>query len=342
MDADRMLDVVDLCLALDTQAADVYSRLSGASRDMELERFWLEMAEAEKGHIAFWDSVKTVLDDLRLPDIFDDPAQVARELEQLISRSIALTARWEATGSFDDAVALAFRLECAMAHPAFATFYHTVGPLVGVPNPADDYEQHLRHFVRMMAAYGKETPELELLSENLQSLWQTNLALTELVTIDALTQLLNRRGFFIFANQLAYLAQRNKENVAVLLLSINELHAINDQYGHFKGDQVLREVANVLTANLRRSDVIGRYGGGEFIILFPAIRSDAVERVAEKLQAQIELAEPGRIPVTVSIGVGQDKIVFDPGAELDALIARADRCLEWAKSSGKKPAVRCE
>ncbi len=342
MDADSILDVANLCLALDLKASEIYPRLAQSSRDIELERFWLEMTEAEKKHIAFWQGAKTAMSEYRLPDLFDDPARVGRELEQLLTRITTLAARWEATRSFGDALALAFRLEFAMAHPAFVMFYHTLGPLVTVANPAESYELHLNHFLQMMEAYGKETPELELLGENLRNLWQTNQALTELVTIDGLTRLLNRRGFFIFANQLAYLAQRNKENIALLILAVDDLHSINDRYGHSKGDRVLKEVADLMTASLRRSDVVARYSGGEFIVLFPSIRSDAVAYVAEKLRSLVEQAEPAGVCVTVSIGVTQDRIIFDPGAELDSLIGRADRCLERAKLSGSRPAVCCE
>ncbi len=94
MDTDRILDVADLCLALDRKAGEIYSRLAESTRSLELGRFWLELAEQAQSQIPFWDSVKAVMAEYRLPDIFDDPIHTCQELTQLLSRVSALAECW--------------------------------------------------------------------------------------------------------------------------------------------------------------------------------------------------------------------------------------------------------
>ncbi len=339
MNDDRVLEIADLCLAIEKKAAETYAKFAESSSGRDLQQFWLEMVDAEKSHITFWNGVEAVAKEHPLPHIFDDPEPIRNELEQLGLRISALSGRWEASKCMDDASALAFRLEFAMAHPAFAMFFHTLGLLAGPANPEYDYDLHINHFVHVMTHYWQVTPELQLLAETLQSQWQTNKVLTKLVTLDGLTGLLNRQGFYIFARQLAYLAHRNKENIAVLIIDVDGLKELSDLHGASKGDDVLKGVAEVVKSSLRRSDVVGRYRGEAFIILFPAIQPESLQQVAEQLRYQIEIAKPGNLSVTVSMGAAQGKIHFDPEAELDPLIAKADKCLDSAKASGRNRIV---
>ncbi len=342
MNDDHVLDIADLCLAIDKKAFLMYSRIADSSSDPELRTLWREMAEAEKGHITFWDSVKTTAAEHPLPDIFDDPAQVQNELEQLLFKIAEPSERWEVSRSLGDAFVLAFRLEFAMAHQAFAMFYQTLGQLAGAANPQYDYDLHLNQFIHMAARCGKELPALELLGEALQKEWRTNQAMTQFVLLDALTGLLNRRGFAIFAKQMSYLAQRTREHVAVLIVELDDWQGIIDRHGHPKGDQVLKGIADVLRGNLRRSDVVGRYSGTEFSILLPGIQANVLQRLAEQLLYQIGIAKPGNVQVTVSICAAQGQIRFTPDTELEPLIAKAARCLTSAKAGGKNRVVYSE
>jgi len=141
---------------------------------------------------------------------------------------------------------------------------------------------------------------------------------------DPLTGLLNRRGF----------DARVCEGApgAMLMLDIDGFKAVNDRYGHGVGDTVLRDAAVILTATLRRRDVLARLGGEEFGVFLPGLTigdaREAAERlrsaVAGQLRAQTE-------PVTVSVGVAMSR----PGLARDALIAEADRGLYAAKQGGR-------
>jgi len=226
-----------------------------------------------------------------------------------------------------------------MLHPAFELLYHTLKPLNGESDPEGIYDLHINRFIRMFVHYSDVSPELELLGETLRSLWERNKTLTKLVMIDSLTGLLNRRGFLILAKQLSFLALRNNENMGLLMIDIDKFKKINDAYGHPKGDKVIQGVAKSLKTSVRKSDIVGRFGGEEFIVLFPAIKPDALYKIAETIRAAVEKAHPVGIPVTISIGVKQGLMGPNPEKELFSWIAKADRRLYQAKAKGRNCVV---
>ena len=165
----------------------------------------------------------------------------------------------------------------------------------------------------------------------------------EIATTDALTGLFNRLAFFEQFERLAAQAARDRLWMAVALLDVDHFKPYNDRYGHVRGDACLREVARALKGEFRRpSDMVGRYGGEEFIGLFYDVRPDAVRALGEQLRAAVQAlriehlgAPTGR--VTVSVGV----VAFqaNEGEALAASVQRADRALYEAKERGRNRVV---
>lgn len=152
---------------------------------------------------------------------------------------------------------------------------------------------------------------------------------------DDLTQLLNRRGFFTIGNRELARARRQHEGFAILMLDIDYFKQVNDRYGHACGDEVLREVAQRCRKNTREVDVLGRYGGEEFVIVLANVSYEPARIVAERLRAYIAATPVGTangpIPVTISIGVA----LLDDATTLEALVQRADGALYNAKRNGR-------
>ncbi|MEB0093606.1 sensor domain-containing diguanylate cyclase [Pseudomonas sp. CCI4.2] len=154
-------------------------------------------------------------------------------------------------------------------------------------------------------------------------------------TLDSLTGLPNRRGFDLLALKAMQEAQRETKPLAALLLDLDHFKSLNDNHGHLAGDDVLVGFASDLRSCLRRSDIICRWGGEEFIILLKETDSDHAQSVAEKIRT---LAEQHRytffgtpLRVTVSLGLTQ----WQSNDTLHSLIARADRALYRAKQAGR-------
>lgn len=157
-----------------------------------------------------------------------------------------------------------------------------------------------------------------------------------LATTDSLTGLHNRRSFFDMAQRLYEHAIRYHRPLSAVMLDIDHFKQINDSFGHAIGDQVLRSMADTCVGTLRTIDVVGRYGGEEFVILLPETDLTGARLVAERMRQQV-LAEPvptdrGALAITVSLGVSE---IAPTCHSLEQLIDYADQALYAAKQGGR-------
>jgi two-component system cell cycle response regulator len=160
---------------------------------------------------------------------------------------------------------------------------------------------------------------------------------------DVLTGWYNRRYLQVRIKEELARARRNGSPLTCLMLDIDHFKRVNDALGHAAGDEVLRELAQQIEAQIRATDVAARYGGEEFVILLPDTSAESGQMLAERIRLAIA-NEPFHVegnvslPVTVSIGIAtarprrEDDDFKTAG---DALIARADVALYKAKSSGR-------
>jgi diguanylate cyclase (GGDEF)-like protein len=153
-------------------------------------------------------------------------------------------------------------------------------------------------------------------------------------TTDALTGLLNRRGFLDAADRLIALQTYKSGPVSVLMFDLDHFKSINDRFGHAVGDEALRLFASVISKNMRASDIIGRLGGEEFAAVLPGTGTEAAaaaERVRSAFEFSRLVVEEHRVPVTVSIGIAS----ASKKAEVHFLLGRADSALYVAKARGR-------
>ncbi len=160
-------------------------------------------------------------------------------------------------------------------------------------------------------------------------------------THDVLTGCLSRGAAIDFLTRELARGQREKTNVGIALADVDHFKKINDRYGHLTGDSVLQEIAQRMLKGVRQYDCVGRYGGEEFLIVFPTSDESGTLRQTERIRRGIESAAvrtpEGDIPVTASFGVA----AADSSREQNAaeLLNIADAALYRAKSLGRN---RCE
>lgn len=156
--------------------------------------------------------------------------------------------------------------------------------------------------------------------------------LQEIATTDSLTGVLNRREFDrLLATEYEKMKRYQTSGLSIIFFDVDRFKRVNDQFGHLVGDRVLTEVANVVTAKLRRSDIFARWGGEEFVILAHG-NLDKVHRLAEKLR--LILAEHSFLDlehITCSFGVAE----FSEKEPVMETIEKADRALYAAKTNGR-------
>jgi diguanylate cyclase (GGDEF)-like protein len=184
--------------------------------------------------------------------------------------------------------------------------------------------------------------------------------LRELVVRDALTGLYNRHYFNYRLNSEIQRAKRYGRSLSLLILDVDDFKKYNDEHGHLAGDALLRSLADILKAHIRRSDdklsyevdIACRYGGEEFAIILPesvsaqgVVAAERLRRrvetigavsVAERIRKKIEQTQQEKDPMTVSIGVSSYP---EHGVEIDSLIRAADDAMYLAKRRGKNRVV---
>jgi len=158
----------------------------------------------------------------------------------------------------------------------------------------------------------------------------------EMSTTDYLTEVSTRRYFLERFSEEIRRSMRHKSNLSFLMLDLDHFKEKNDRFGHLVGDVILKEVARILKGNLREIDIIGRYGGEEFIIVLTGIGKEEAFKVAgrirENIEGEIFKAYDEVVSTTVSIGVS---LFPDDGIDMESLIESADRALYKAKETGR-------
>jgi two-component system cell cycle response regulator len=157
-----------------------------------------------------------------------------------------------------------------------------------------------------------------------------------MMTFDGLTQIYNKRYFHETLEREISRSRRYGRELGLLLFDIDHFKQKNDTFGHLAGDTILKDLAMVVRAKLRREDVFARVGGEEFAVLTPEVGMRGIREVAEKIRAVVEASvfrfEKHLIPTTISVGASVWLGGEDTG---DQLYQRADTGLYAAKQGGR-------
>lgn len=191
-----------------------------------------------------------------------------------------------------------------------------------VIKPIENNEGNVSHIVWMMEDFTERK--------------QTEERLIKLSTIDSLTNVSNRRHLFTLSRKAFDYSTRYGNPFSILLMDIDHFKTINDTYGHLIGDEVLRQLAHLVSQNIRDADIFGRYGGEEFMITMPNTSLRQAKLAAENLRKliaghEITLQEI-KLNTTVSIGISEWEVKKEAFQDI---INRADQALYIAKNTGR-------
>lgn len=178
------------------------------------------------------------------------------------------------------------------------------------------------------------------LKESFRKIRNLNKKLRFLASYDKLTGCLNRRAFFSFLENDIKRLKRTKTHLSIIMIDLDYFKSINDTYGHMVGDVVLGNVAKVINSSIREIDLIGRYGGEEFLVLLTDCDLKGGTVVAEKIRKVVEnykitIDKEEELRVTISAGVSE----YIPGESVDNFLERTDRALYQAKNRGRNQVI---
>jgi diguanylate cyclase (GGDEF)-like protein/PAS domain S-box-containing protein len=169
---------------------------------------------------------------------------------------------------------------------------------------------------------------------------QQNKELSYLATHDPLSGCLNRRSFSEQFEPQFNIAKRNNSELSCIMVDLDHFKSVNDNYGHARGDEVIKMLSKILKTCTRKIDLVGRYGGEEFCLVFPGISEEMAITVSERIRLEIqEKSEKrfnGQPRVTASIGVSS---MSGNPKNPDDLVNKADQALYVAKESGRNQVV---
>lgn len=175
--------------------------------------------------------------------------------------------------------------------------------------------------------------------------------LEKLVSTDALTWILNRRGFSELVRRFIDEVKFQKENpdrrkrfvvnsLSLLFFDIDNFKKINDTHGHKVGDQILKYVSSVISEKLRTSDFVGRWGGEEIVVALVGAQEENAYRKGEEIRktikSRVKIPTLKDLKVTVSVGVAE----LQSGESLEDVVKRADQAMYKAKTEGKDKVVK--
>lgn len=214
--------------------------------------------------------------------------------------------------------------------------------MAGIANRAGGYDEdlaeHLRPFLVAIGSMIAGFQNLESRRRAEQDLHRAQQKLRVLATQDDLTGVASRGSLLDGLTDAFQRTEAVNTPMSVLFIDLDHFKAINDQHGHARGDKVLKKFASILQATIRPSDIVGRFGGEEFLVGLidgdPNLAFAVAERLRLRVQAETRRGEEAGdcVPVTISVGIA----TRDPGVtEVMELIRRADKALYQAKGHGR-------
>ena len=213
-------------------------------------------------------------------------------------------------------------------------------PIIFLTSKADEDSIEMAYDIGGIDYVTKPFKPKELLAKVRRELYLQDLQeeLKLLASTDPMTKLYNRRYFMEISKSILDLAKRNKRCSAIIMLDIDKFKNINDTYGHNIGDDAIILLSQTLQKFTRKSDVVSRWGGEEFVMLLSNTDFEGALVIAEKLRATVEnqvlvLEENQELKFTISIGVSAVDTQND--LNIEAAINRADEALYEAKESGR-------
>lgn len=197
-------------------------------------------------------------------------------------------------------------------------------------------EDQKRHLARLSDNLRQEIDARITVEQDLR---REERRMRKLASIDPLTGIANRRYFFQLAAREIDRSRRSGQVCCLAMTDLDHFKTLNDTYGHKFGDKALRRVAKLITSSVRAYDVAGRYGGDEFILLFPGTEMPEARATLERLSlaiAESDISPPDMVPpVSISCGLTRIIVEGDGDVPMDDAIARADKALYIAKQQGR-------
>lgn len=334
LSGDISMEIIALCKEIEAQSNTIYNRLSENAEEEGIKHSLQEMASDEKEAVESWQSLLNLIENANIQPVFDEPEKLKNSLKSILAEIEIFSEKSGNRLDVHSTFLVMYNLEFTMIHRSLINLYYYIDNISPEGHFMDNHEKHIKQLVSLLDGY-ESFKELKVLSKVLLRIWMDNKDFLKLCNYDYLTNVFNRRGFYQVLRPLAYSSQRSSSRSAVMMIDVDNFKKINDTHGHHVGDVTLRLIAKNIQKHTRHSDLVGRYGGEEFLIFLSDVSPDYLFKVAENIRQEIERSSKADLPVTVSIGISQRILSNNIDGDLDDLIGEADQWMMKAKKAGK-------
>jgi len=192
--------------------------------------------------------------------------------------------------------------------------------------------------VSVPAGYGKNLSRVIITFENITERKRLERRFKTMAQLDSLTKIYNQKAISQRLKEEFIRAKRYHSDFSCLMIDLDYFKVVNDKFGHQKGDQILRRVADLLKKGLRKTDIIGRYGGDEFFVILTETKLANAKIAAQRIQKYVSthiMKFVKDLPVRITLSIGISGYPAESIKDYKSLITQADKALYLAKASGR-------
>jgi len=340
--AGGFVDILELCAGLHDKAAKIYRKLAKASEKLDLISFWAEMADDVEKLCAAWERIHLRAEKGRILDFLAQPHAVRKSLEEIDREMDNLEAALRGIQDLQEAFQLAYSLEFYLLSPTLEILRSSLADVSQKDLQSTNPAGHVQRFVSGFSRHMPPSFFHVALTRSLQRMVRHNRFLSEQNTTDPLTGLFNQNGFRQAILPTAMAAHRNDSTVGIMIISVDNLHDLYASLGCEEGDQLVKDLAELLRESVRLSDVLGRHSFSVFYAFFPKVKQQFLHIMASRIIQNIEIRAPWVPRATLSIGgsfaafkMGTSYTTLQEEAEqaLERLFEKATDCLHRAQLS---------
>ncbi len=211
--------------------------------------------------------------------------------------------------------------------------------------PVENFDAAVRFLLKIisldmsLAIEAYHGVQVQGLERSLDHLKDHQRSLQRRVSIDELTEVLSRSQIMEDLRRCMQHAKDHHQNLSIIMLDIDFFKRVNDQYGHQAGDMVLMQMAKRFKTSVRNVDMVGRYGGEEFLVVLPDADIGISQQIAERIRAHVVSSPINNAGCTINVSVSGGIAKFDETDSIESLIDRADKALYKAKEGGRNRVV---
>ena len=274
------------------------------------------------------------------PDEFEEKA--LRQFETGAVKELSQTELINKRRYFRYMAPLYIEQDCLQCHKHQNYAIGEVKGGISISLDIEELQSKIRRNIITIVVFGIITTLLLLgliyffMSRLIKKLEEARRTIERIAITDELTDLFNRRHIMSRLEEEFEKFKRLKKNVSCIMADVDNFKAINDSYGHLVGDQVLKAISHRIRSTVRAYDILGRYGGEEFLIIMPDTGLEDAGELAERVRARVKEERVNNAAITLSLGV---VCVEEKDRSVDDIIRRADQNLYKAKKGGKDRVV---